>query len=177
MTLSERTHNKATWLFHFCHLYNAHRDFILAKIIVKSKPLKYEQAESLSNFCNQIVATKKAKPQDFIIDEDDKSNDVISSYVVLKDCLKIIKSSLGTKEKDKLYKAVKVFYRKRMYCYQMDSFFTWLINGFYLYINNFISFEHFKNNYCFEISIFDGKKKPIQLRQVIKISQYILINK
>lgn len=61
-----------------------------------------------------------------------------------------------------------------MYCYQMDTFFTWLVKGLFMYINDFISFDYFKKCYCFEISLFTGKKKEIDIRQSIKISQYII---
>jgi len=171
--LSKRNLEKLNWIFHFCNLYVAHRDFDLAKRIAKKNPLKWEQAESLSNFCNQIVKTKESKPQDFISDEDTNSNEAVDKYLALKVCLTQVKKAFGAKNKDKLYRSVKSFYRKKTYCYQMDSFFTWLINGFFLYVNDLISFETFKKHYYFEVSLFTGKKKQIELKQVIKISQYI----
>lgn len=174
MKVSERNYNRVHLLFHFCHLYNTHRDFDLAKRVAKNNPLNWQQAESLSNFCNQIVPIKESKPQDFISESNESSNNAIDSYLILKSCLNSIKKNIGAKDKDKLYKAVKAFYRKKMYCYQMDSFFTWVINGFFMYINGFISFEEFKKNYYFEFSLFTGEKKPIKIKQVIKISQYIL---
>jgi hypothetical protein len=172
--LSNRNLQRLNWIFHFCNLYIAHRDFDLHKRIAKNNPLNWEQAESLSSFCNQIVKTKESKPQDFISDDDTNSNNAVDKYLALKSCIAQVKYALGAKNKDKLYKSVKAFYRKKMYCYQMDSFFTWLINGFFLYVNDLISFDTFLRNYCFEVSLFTGKKKPIELKQVIKISQYIL---
>ena len=174
MKISERNYNKLVWIFHFCNLYQAHRDFDLAKRIAKSNPLNWQQAESLSNLCNQLVVTKESKPQDFISEENQSSNDAIDKYLALKNCIAQVKYGLGAKDKNKLYKSVKAFYRKKMYCYQMDSFFTFLIKGFFMYQNRIISFKEFKDRYCFEVSLFTGKKKPIEIRQVIKISKYIL---
>ena len=172
--LSKRNFEKLNWIFHFCKLYNAHRDLDLAKRIAKNNPLNWKQAESLSNFCNQIVKTNESKPQDFISDEDTNANNAVDKYLALKSCLAQVKYALGTKNKDKLHKSVKAFYRKKKYCYQMDTFFTYLINGFFLYVNDLISFDTFRKVYCFEVSLFTGKKSPIKIRQVIKISQYIL---
>jgi len=56
----------------------------------------------------------------------------------------------------------------------MDSYFTWLINGFFMYQSELISFEEFEKYYCFEVSLFTGKKSQIKIKQVVKISQYIL---
>lgn len=174
MYISLKNYHKLNWIYYFCKLYKAHRDFDLAKRVAKNNPLKWEQAESLASFCNQIVTTKTTKPEDFISDDNTNANEAIEKYLILKECIKQIKYSLGAKNKDKIYKSVKSFYRKKMYCYQMDSFFTWLISGAVMYVNDFITFEQFKRNYCFEISLFSGTTKPINIRQVIKISQYIL---
>lgn len=174
MRISERNYERVSYLFDFCNLYIAHRDFDLAKRISRNKPLNWKQAESLSSFCNQLVLTNETKPQDFISSENESSDSVIDKYVVLKKCLLGLKARLGAKNRDWIYKQVKAFYKKRMFCYQMDTFYTWLIKGFYLYANNLISFERFMKEYCFEISLFTGKKKPVQIRQVVKISQYIL---
>jgi len=172
--LSKRNIEKIKILHSFCGLYIAHRDFDLAKQIAKNKPLKWKEAESLSNFCNQIVTTKESKPQDFISDEDTNSNKAIIKYLSLKHHIKQTKLLCGVKNTNDLYKSVKKFYRKKMFCYQMDSYFTWLINGLFKYVNGFISFDNFKEKYCFEVSLFTGKTKPINLKQAIKISQYIL---
>jgi hypothetical protein len=172
--LSQRNLEKIETLYNFCGLYNAHRDFDLAKRIAKNKPLKWEQAESLSNFCNEIVTTKESKPQDFISDEDTNSNEAIIKYISLKHHIKQSKLLYGVKNTNDLYKSVKRFYRKKMFCYQMDSYFTWLINGLFKYANGFISFDNFKEKYCFEVSLFTGKTKPLNLKQAIRISQYIL---
>lgn len=174
MVISNRNYNKLIYLFHFCNLYKAHRDFDLAKKIAKLKPSTWQDAEVLSNFCNQIIVTKESKPQDFIVEQNESSNNAIDKYLLLKKCINDTKSSLGAKNKDKLYKSVKVLYRKKKFCYQMDSYYTWVITGFFMYINDFISFEQFKNYYCFEISLFTGEKKPINIKQIIKITQYIL---
>jgi hypothetical protein len=172
--LSKRNLDKIKVLHIFCDLYIFHRDFDLAKRIAKNNPLNWKQAESLSNFCNQIVTTKESKPQDFISDEDTNSNKVIIKYLSLKHRIKQTKLFFGVKNTNELYKSVKKFYRKKMFCYQMDSYFTWLINGLFKYANDFISFDNFKEKYCFEISLFSGKTKPLNLKQAIRISQYIL---
>ena len=61
-----------------------------------------------------------------------------------------------------------------MYCYQMDSNFTFVIYGLYLYVNNIISFDEFKKEYAFEVSLFTGRKSTLKLKSTIKIAQYIL---
>jgi hypothetical protein len=174
MKISNRNYNRIERLYLFCWLYTAHRDFDLAKNIVKNKPLDWKQAESLSDFCNQIVKTRETKPQEFIIDKNESSDNVIEEYLILKDCIKQIKIRLGAKGKDELYKSVKAFYRKRSYCYQMDSFYTFLINGLFMYANRMITFQEFLNNYCFEVSLFSGKRSPVKLRKIIKMSNHIL---
>jgi hypothetical protein len=174
MKISERNYNRIEKLYFFCWLYTAHRDFDLAKKIAKNKPLNWEQAENLSNFCNQIVITKQSTPQDFISDENESSDYAIDRYLDLKDCINQIKCRLGAKTKDKLYKSVKAFYRKKIYCYQMDSYYVYLINGLFMYANNIITYDVFLNNYCFEISLFNGKRRDIDLKYTIKMSNYIL---
>lgn len=173
-SLSENNCEKVNLLFHFCNLYIAHRDFDLAKRIAKNSPMKWDKASSLSKFCNQIITTKESSPSDFMSDDNTNANDLIEKYLELKKCIALVKSNLGAKNKDQLYKSVKVFYRKKMYCYQMDTFFTWLISGLFMYINDIISFDYFQKCYCFEVSLFTGKKKEIDIRQSIKISQYII---
>ena len=69
MEISNRNYNRIESLYLFCWLYTAYRDFDLAKRIAKNKPLNWKQAESLSDFCNQIVVTKETKPQEFISEE------------------------------------------------------------------------------------------------------------
>lgn len=174
MNISSRNYNRIERLYLFCWLYVAHRDFDLAKRIAKSKPLSWKEAESLSNFCNQIVIIKKTTAQDFIAEEDENYDNVIDKYSALKDCIEQVKLRLGAKGKNELYKSVKRFYRKKSYCYQMDSFYTFLINGLYAYANGIITFQDFLSNYCFEISLFNGKKSPINLRRTITMSNYIL---
>jgi hypothetical protein len=174
MGISNKNYNRIEMLYLFCWLYTAHRDFDLAKRIAKNKPLNWKQAESLSDFCNQIVKTKEVKPKEFISEENESSDNAIDKYLVLKDCIEQIKNRLGAKRKNELYKSVKAFYRKKCYCYQMDSFYTFLINGLFMYANKMISYNEFLNNYCFEVSLFTGKKSPIKLRYVIKMSKYIL---
>lgn len=174
MKISDKNYDKIERLYLFCALYVAHRDFDLAKVIAKHKPLTWEQAESISNLCNQLVKVKEAKPQDFISGQDEMSNKAIDKYLILKDCLSSFKIGLGAKGRDKLYKSVKSFYRKKAYHYQMDTFYTFLIHGLFMYVNEVISFEEFVNTYCFEVSLFDGQKKPINLRYAIKMSNYIL---
>jgi len=173
-SLSAKNCEKVNLLFHFCNLYIAHRDFDLAKRIAKNSPMKWDKASCLSSFCNQIITTKESSPCDFMSDDNTNANDAIGKYLELKKCIAQVKIAFGTKNKDKLYKSVKSFYRKKMYCYQMDTFFTWLVKGLFMYINDFISFDYFKKCYCFEISLITGKKKEIDIRQSIKISQYII---
>lgn len=174
MKISYKNFSKIERLYLFCLLYNAHRDFDLAKRVSKNKPLTWKQAESLADFCNQIVITKDTKPQEFISDENEKTNEVIEKYLVLKDCIERVKLKLGAKSKNELYKSVKSFYRKKSYCYQMDSFYIFLINGLFMYANRMITFQDFLNHYCFEVSLFTGKRSPISLKYVIKMSNHIL---
>lgn len=174
MKISDRNSIKIGKLYLFCILYVAHRDFDLAKKISKGTPLNWSQAESLSNFCNQIISTKSSKPQDFISNENENADKVIDKYLILKNCLTRIKNVLGTSGKNELYRSVKSFYRKKTYCYQMDSFYTFLMTGLFLYVTKMISYSDFLNTYCFEVSLFTGKKSPINLRNAIKISNHIL---
>ena len=174
MNVNKKNKERIEKLFYFCLLYTSHRDFDLQKGLVKQKPLSYNQAENLSNFFNQLVVTKESLPQDFLIDKEKTINTSIDKYIVLKNILTEVKNKFGAKYKNDLYKSVKKFYRKKMYCYQMDSFFTFVIYGLYLYVNNIISFREFVDNYAFEISIFTGKKSPLKLKSTIKIANYIL---
>lgn len=174
MKISNRNYNRIERLYLFCWLYTSHRDFDLAKRIAKNKPLNWEQAESLSDFCNQIVSTKKTNPQEFISEQNESSDYAIEKYLILKNCIKEIKNILGAKDKNELYKSVKYFYRKKAYCYQMDTFYTYLINGLFMYANRMITFQYFLKNHCFSVSLFDGKRSPINLRHTIKMSNYIL---
>lgn len=174
MKISRKNYNKIEYLYFFCLLYTSHRDFDLAKKIAKHGPLNWKQAEGLSVFCNQIVLSKKSCPQDFISEENESCDDAIDKYLILKDCIFRIKFRFGAKRKNEIYKSVKLFYKKKMYCYDMDSYFTFLINGLFMYANKFISFEEFSKKYGFEVSLFTGKKTPIKIKSAIKISQYIL---
>lgn len=174
MNVNKRNKDRVEKLFYFCLLYISHRDFDLQKRLSKQKPLNYNQAEKLSNFFNELVVTRESSPQDFIANEEDSINNSIDKYIILKNNLKEVKEKFGAKYKNELYKSVKNFYRKRMYCYQMDSFFTFTIYGLYLYINKIITFEEFLEDYGFEISIFTGKKSLLDLKKTIKIAQYIL---
>lgn len=162
------------YLVNFCNLYVAHRDFTLAKRIAKNNPLSYEQAEKMASFFNQLVVTKECNPTDLLHTENDATNAAIDKYLILKKCLQDIKTNYGVPYRNKLHKAVKLFYRKHIFCYEMDSYFTFVINGYFLYVNNLISLEKFKENYYFEVSLFTGKKKPLNLKKVIRIARYIL---
>jgi hypothetical protein len=179
MLISQRNYDRVYLLYLFCTLYSKHRDFDLAKKTVKNKPLTWEGAEKLSDFCNMMVTTKKAKPQDFIPSEDDKSNQAIDNYLRLKETLKEIKGAIGTKEKNELYKAVKLFYRKKTFCYQMDSYYMFAVTGFLLYLRGEITYNTFVNYYAVEVSLFKRERTPVNLRKAIKISNYIFecINK
>ncbi|MBP6456949.1 MAG: hypothetical protein KA275_09515 [Chitinophagaceae bacterium] len=174
MEISNRNYNRIERLYFFCWLYTAHRDFDLAKRIAKNNPLNWKQAESLSDFCNQIALTNETKPQEFISEENESTDNAIDKYLVLKECIEQVKLRLGAKGKNELYKSVKFFYRKKSYCYQMDSYYTFLINGLFMYVNRMITFQEFLKNYCFEVSLFTGKKTPINLKYVIKMSNHIL---
>lgn len=165
--------NNLHYIVNFCNLYVAHRDFILAKIVAKNKPLIYEQAEKMASFFNELVVTKQCNPYDLLHTENDSSNEAIEKYLKLKHCLQDIKTNYGVLYRNKLNKAVKLFYRKKIFCYEMDSYFIWLVNGYFLYVNNLISLEQFKENYYFEVSLFTGKNKPLNLKKVIKIARYI----
>lgn len=153
----------------FCELYNLHRDFYLNNKIARNKQISYLQAESLSDFCNQLIKTKKSKPQDFMQTEDESCNEVIEAHKKLKDFLIVIKNVYGAKFRDKIYKAVKLFYRKKYFCYQMDSFFTHLFQGLFLLINNIIGYDYFLHYYFVEYSIFDGTKKQLKLKKAAKV--------
>ena len=174
MWVSSRNYKKIENLFYFCALYNIYRDFDLHRRVAKSKPLNWEQAENLSNFTNQLIKTKESCPQDFIHVEEDSVNTSIDKYIVLKNTLNDIKNQFGAKYKNDLFKSVKKFYKKRLYCYEMDSYFTFVIYGMYLYVNKIISFKEFLDDYPFETSLFTGKKTPIKLKRTIKIANYIL---
>jgi hypothetical protein len=173
MYLNEKNRNNLQELFIFCHLYNSHRDFILAKNIAKHKTLSWDKAESLSDFCNMIVKTKQSTPIDFIKTEDETGNEVIEKYVILKNNLKFIKDNFGVKTRDEIYKAVKKFFRSKVYCYQMDSYFSFMVFGFYEYQKGTFSFKYFIDNYYFECSLFDGKRKDLELKKVMKMYLYI----
>lgn len=174
MKINYRNRKKIEKLFNFCRLYVSYRDFDLQKKLTKSSPLNYNQAESLSNFFNQLVVTKESKPQEFIKNEEEVIDESIDKYITLVSTLKEIKDEFGVKYKNNLYKSVKKFYNKKTYSYQMDTFFTFTIYGLYLYINRIITFEEFLEDYGFEISIFTGRKFPLDLKKTIKIAQYIL---
>lgn len=174
MNVNKRNKDRVEKLFYFCLLYISHRDFDLQKRLSKQKPLNYNQAEKLSNFFNELVVTRESSPQDFIANEEDTINTSIDKYIILKSTLKEIKNEFGVEYKNNLYKSVKKFYNKKIYGYQMDTFFTFTIYGLYLYINKIITFEEFLEDYRFEISIFTGKKSLLDLKKTIKIAQYIL---
>ena len=55
----------------------------------------------------------------------------------------------------------------------MDNYFTNMIFGFYEYTNGNISMETFLSHYYFEISLFNGVRKTLELKKVIKIYQNI----
>lgn len=173
MRINRKNLARIETLFHFCHLYTAHRDFKLAETIAKHNPLTWKQAESVSDLCNLIVKTKEAKPQDFIVEEDESANTAIDKYLKLKFALKETRREIGTERKNELYKAVKIFYRKRLFSYQMDTYFTFTINGLQRCIWGQISYYEFMINYCYERNLFTGEKSPISLKQSIRIANKI----
>jgi len=174
MIYNQRNSERILKLSTFCLLYEVHRDFVLAKTIARHKPLSYENAERLSSFINQIVKTKKSKPSDFITEENQASNEVIEAYLVLKDYLKEIKDILGTKAKNDYHKTVKLFYRKKIFCYQMDTYFCHFVEGLFLYSAGIIVKDFFVLKYCNEICLFTGKRSPIDVRKAFNIAHYIL---
>jgi hypothetical protein len=174
MIHNQRNYERIEKLGAFCVLYIAHRDFSLAKTIARNKPLSYEQAEKLSSFTNQLIKRKKSEPADFITEEDKASNDAIQKYLELKDSLESVKKIIGAKGKNKIYKAVKFFYRKRIYCYQMDSYFCDLIEALFWYSNGYIDKDFFINDCCNEVSLFTRKWSKVDTRKAFKIGQYIL---
>lgn len=174
LKISDKNRHKIEKLYLFCMLYKAHRDFDLSKRVAKNKPLNWKQAESLANFCNQIVVTKHTTPQEFLSDDNTNADKAIDKFLELKTCIKLVKNKLGANGKNELYKSVKAFYREKAYCYQMDSFYTNLIWGAFIYAKDLIPYDVFLKIFCFEVSLFTGEKKPINLRQVIKMSNYIL---
>ena len=174
MIHNQRNSERIEKLAIFCFLYIAHRDFTLAKTIARNKPLSYEQAEKLSIFTNQLIKTKKSEPADFITEEDKAVNDAIEKYLELKDSLERVKEVIGAKEKNKIYKSVKLFYRKRIYCYPMDSYFCGLINDLFFYTDGIIEKDFFIQNCCNEVCLFTGKWTKVDTRKAFKIGQYIL---
>ena len=169
MIINNRNKAHLEDLFLFCHLYNSYRDFELYRRLTKHNTLTYDKAESLATLCNMLVKTKTAKPTDFIKTEDEKGNNAIDKYKLLKNNLNFIKQNFGVKKRNQIHKAVKRFYRKNTFCYQMDSYFTFLIFGFYIYQKGIIDFNYFLNTYYFEVSLFDGTKKPLKIKNVIRI--------
>lgn len=174
MNISDKNKEIIKYLNLFCILYISHRDFILYRNVAKHKGLNFESAEVLSSFINQIVTVSKSEPSDFMSTEDERSNDVIDAYTALKECKIYLKDTIGAKAFNDMYKCVKRFYRKKVFCYEMDSNYPNLVHGFKCHIDGVISFNDFYNNYCYEISLFTGKRKPIDLRKAIRISRYIL---
>jgi hypothetical protein len=174
MIHNQRNSERIEKLAIFCFLYIAHRDFSLAKTIARNKPLAYEQAEKLASFTNQLIKTKESKPADFITEEDKAVNDAIEKYLVLKDSLKRVKEVIGAKEKNNIYKAVKLFYRKRIYGYPMDSYFCNLIDNLFYYSEGYIEKDSFIEYYCNEVCLFTGKWTKVDTRKAFKIAHYIL---
>jgi len=156
-------------IFIFCNLYKLHRDFLLSKNIAKHDILKWTEAEKISNFCNMLIKTKVSTAKDFIKSEDENANIAIENYNKLKDYLLAIKKNHSVKTRDRIYKAVKIFYKKKYFCYQMDSYFINLSFGVHLLINKQIGELYFEKYYWNEISLFTGKTSPLKLKNVIKI--------
>jgi len=175
MRISKRNKGRIALLNIFCELYEAHKDFILAKRVANSKPTTWNDAEKLSNLANYLLPTKDSKPQDFMIGNEDKNNNAIDNYIKLKEKLNYLKKNFGVKIRNQLYKAVKYFFRKNKYCCYMDSFFIHLIEGLNLYSSSKITFNHFVSNFTFNLSIFifTGKVKKINIKLSIEIAKYI----
>ena len=169
MHLNKRNLDNLLDVFIFCELYVAHRDFVLYKNVAKHNTLNWEQAENVANLCNMLVKTNEAKPTDFIKTDDQNSNDAIDKYQILKFKLDLIKDTYGAKKRDQIYKAVKRFYRKKTFCYPMDNYFNRLGVAFYLYSRGLFNLQYVIDNFYFEISLFDGTKKPLKLKNVIRV--------
>lgn len=158
----------------FCQLYIAHRDFRLASGAAKRGPITYKEAEASADLTKILGLVIQAEPKDFMSDQDSSSNEAIDKYVELKKVLNQIKGFLGCQSRDIIYKAVKRIYNKSVYCVDLDFYFAYMVDGFIMYLDGQISFEYFKAAYFVEISLFTGKRKPLKIREVLKIAQYIL---
>jgi hypothetical protein len=169
MNINKRNLDNLLDIFIFCELYVAHRDFILHRNVAKHDTLNWYKAEKVADLCNMLVKTNKAKPIDFIKTDDQKSNEVIDKYEILKLKLNLIKDNYGAKKRDQIYKAVKSFYRKKVFCYPMDNYFNRLGVAFYLYSRKLFTLEYVIDNFYFEISLFDGTKKPLKLKNVMRV--------
>lgn len=173
MNINQRNAQRILDVTLFCRLYELNRDFILQRNLIKHDCTNYKDAEKMADFCNTIIKTRTAKPTDFIQTEDEKNNAVIDAHQNLKKGLNDLKQMFGCKKRDEIYKAVKLFYRKKYFCYEMDCYFIMLIRGYIVLVNGFISYDQFMNVFFVEYSLFDGSKKQLKLKRVVQIFQKI----
>lgn len=98
---------------------------------------------------------------------------MIDAYVSLKETLDLTRKLIGASEKNKIYKAVKQFYRKKYFCLQMDTYFCSVACAFYEYILEIISEEEF-SLYSHRIDLFTSRRIPIDKKEIVRISNKIL---
>lgn len=173
MRISERTYEKAKIIYYFVNLYLVYRDFVLAKQISKYETMDIQKAEFMSELINQIFPNAESTASEFIKTEDERSDNVIDAYLSLKETLTSTRKLIGASEKNKIYKAVKQFYRKRHFCYQMDTYFCSVASAFYAYILEIISEEEF-SLYSHKIDLFNAKRIPLDKKEIVRISNKIL---
>ena len=158
----------------YLYLYEKYRNFTLAKRISRFETT-WEQAEKIAELCNTLVKTRVAEPQEFVKNENEKSDDLIDKYLELKKYLDFVKEKFGVPKRNQLHKAVKLFFRKKYFVYEMDAYFLNLAQGIMLLHNGLMTTNIFVNNYWCEYSLFDGSKKPLQLKKVLRIKNKIIV--
>lgn len=173
MHISERTYEKAKIIYYFANLYLVHRDFVLAKQISKFETMDIQKAEFMSEFINKLFPNAESTASEFIQTEDERTDNVIDTYVSLKETLTLTRKMIGASEKNKIYKAVKQFYRKKYFCLQMDTYFCSVACAFYAYILEIISEEEF-SLYSHRIDLFTSRRIPIDKKEMVRISNKIL---
>lgn len=174
MKISERNLKKFISIYNFCYLFENYQKFEISKNLAKHGKISYEHAQVFAQLMNNLVPQVKCNPNDWIVEEEELNNNAIDDYLILKESLDNVKKVIGAKQKNILFKAVKYFYRKKTFFFQMDAYYLRIIMAFCDYLNGDISLNSFLKNHYFEISLFNGKKSKIDLRQLIRISNYIL---
>lgn len=162
-------HNKIVDNIIFCTLYQLYRDFDLRKRCSKAGTLSWKQAESISDLCNTLIKIRQASPDEFIKTEDETSNELITKYNDLKEGLNIIKDKFGPKKKNQLLRAVKTFYRKRSFCYEMDCYYCLLSLGVHNLMSGYITKDQLIEHYFCKYSLFTGKRTNLSLKEVVRV--------